>query len=51
VVNESFPGKMIGEFFAPLEAGDRATAWKVTGSHNNLDAQDLTAYVVCVSPS
>ncbi|MFB9312935.1 hypothetical protein [Nocardioides plantarum] len=51
VVNESSPGKAVGEFFAPLEAGDRADAWKVTGQHHGLDAQDLTGYVICVSPS
>ena len=51
VVNESFPGKQIGEFFAPLEAGDRADAWQVTGQHDSVNSQALTGYVICVSPS
>lgn len=51
VLNESGPGQQIGEFFAPVEAGDVADAWEVTGQHNNLDPVALTAYVICVSPS
>lgn len=51
VTNESFPGKQIGEFFGPLEAGDVANAWKITAEHNNLDPQELTGYAVCVNPS
>jgi hypothetical protein len=50
-LQESYPGKAIGEFFAPLESGDVATAWKVSGEHNNLDPVDFTAYVVCMSPA
>ena len=49
VIVESAPNKQIGEFFANVEAGDTATAWRVTARHNSLDALDLTAYVVCVS--
>lgn len=51
ILHESYPGKAIGEFFAPLEAGDVATAWGVSGEANNLDPIDLTAYVICVDPS
>lgn len=50
ILQESYPGKAIGEFFAPLETGDVATAWKVSGEHNNLETVGLTAYVVCVDP-
>ncbi len=50
-IQESHPGKAIGEFFAPLEAGDVATAWTISAVHNNIDAKDLTAYAVCVDPS
>lgn len=50
-LQESYPGKAIGEFFAPLEAGDVADAWKASGEHNNLESVDFTAYVVCVDPS
>lgn len=50
VIVESAPQKQIGEFFdAP--GSDPATAWKVTGEHNSLDATDLHAYVICVSPN
>lgn len=28
-----------------------ADGWKVHGKHNGLDAQELTAYVICVDPS
>lgn len=50
VIVESVPQKQIGEFFdAP--GSDPATAWKVTGEHNSLDAVDLHAYVICVNPS
>lgn len=50
-LQESYPGKAVGEFFAELEPGDVADAWKVSGEHNNLESVDLTAYVVCVDPS
>lgn len=51
ILQESYPGKAIGEFFAPLEAGDVATAWTAAGEANNLDPIDFTVYVVCVNPS
>ena len=50
VLVESRPAKAIGDLFGEPDA-DFADAWKVTGAHNGLDAQDLTAYVICVDPS
>lgn len=50
VIVESAPQKQIGEFFA-APGGDPATAWKITGEHNSLDATDLHVYVICVDPS
>ncbi|WP_341926422.1 hypothetical protein [Nocardioides psychrotolerans] len=50
ILQESLPQKVIGDFFAPAEAGF-ADAWAVTGTHNGLDPVDLTAYVICVDPS
>lgn len=51
VTQQSYPGKDFGDLFAPLEDGDVATAWTVVGEANNLDALNLTAYVICVNPS
>lgn len=50
VIVESAPQKQIGEFFAAPD-GDPATAWKITGEHNSIEATNLHAYVICVSPN
>jgi hypothetical protein len=50
VIQESSPSKAIGDLFAPADP-TYADSWRITGEHNGLDAADLTAYVICVSPN
>jgi hypothetical protein len=49
-IEGSKPMKVIGDFFAEPDAGF-ADAWGISGKHNGLNPQDLTAFVICVSPS
>lgn len=50
VIVESRPAKVVGDLFDEPDA-DYADAWMITGEHTGLDAQELTAYVICVDPS
>lgn len=52
-IKESAPQRVFrGDalLYGPAEPG-LADGWKVHGEHNGLDAQDLTAWVICVSPN